>query len=45
MVYKLDGVVQEQKRPRNEHRKSGILNGYGRESLKYMQTDAAGTVD
>jgi hypothetical protein len=47
MVYKLDGVVQEQKSPRNEQRKSDILNGYtyGKESLKYMQTDVNGTVD
>jgi hypothetical protein len=47
VVYRLDGVVQEQNRPRNKHRKSGILNGYsyGRKSHKYMQTDATGTVD
>jgi hypothetical protein len=28
MVYKLDGVVHEQNRPRNEQWKSGILNDY-----------------
>jgi len=28
VVCKLDGVVQEQNRPRNEQRKFGILNGY-----------------
>jgi hypothetical protein len=48
MVYKLDGVVQGQNRPRNKQRKSDILNGYTygeKKSLKYMQTDTTGTVD